>query len=124
MDNTLPSETHEDLQTTITRWKERWASQPPPALVYQRAPSWIQIIDRREEQVRGHAFNGYQAAIYEACGETDCTVNALKQQLEEAGAPETTARIQDALDEFCYLGLMLHENGRYLSLALPANPNW
>ena len=57
-------------------------------------------------------------------GETDCTVSALKQQLEEAGIPETAARIQDAVDEFCYLGLMLHENGRYLSLALPANPNW
>ncbi len=124
MNDTLPVEAHDDLQAAIGNWKARWSSQPAPVLVYQRAPSWIQIIDRRSEQVTGHAFNGHQATIYEACGETDCTVNSLKQQLEEAGAPETPGRIQDALDEFCELGLMLHENGRYLSLALPVNPNW
>jgi hypothetical protein len=28
------------------------------------------------------------------------------------------------LEALCHKGLMVSENGRYLSLALPANPNW
>jgi hypothetical protein len=32
--------------------------------------------------------------------------------------------IRAALDKFCTLGLMLAEDGRYVSLALPVNPNW
>jgi len=32
--------------------------------------------------------------------------------------------VERALDRFCELGLMVHENGFYLSLALPVNANW
>jgi hypothetical protein len=32
--------------------------------------------------------------------------------------------VRAALEEFCSLGLMLSEDGKYLSLALPVNQNW
>jgi len=32
--------------------------------------------------------------------------------------------VQDAMAEFCQAGLMVSEEGRYLSLAIPSNPNW
>jgi hypothetical protein len=34
------------------------------------------------------------------------------------------ATAQEALDEFVSEELMLEEDGAYLSLALPVNPNW
>jgi ribosomal peptide maturation radical SAM protein 1 len=124
MEETLPVESHDNLQALIADWKARWASPPGPVLLYQRAPSWIQVIDRRSDQVKVHAFNGKSAVIYESCGETDRTADSVRKHLEEIGTSDTTNNIQEALEEFCSLGLMLNENGHYLSLALPVNPNW
>jgi hypothetical protein len=34
------------------------------------------------------------------------------------------AEMESALRRFCDSGLMIEEDGRYLSLALPVNANW
>jgi ribosomal peptide maturation radical SAM protein 1 len=124
MDNTLPRGAHDDLQAIVGEWKARWERQPAPVLVYQRAPDWIQVIDRRGDDVRGHAFNGPEALIYEACSETDQTVASVQKHLADIESPAPAADVESALEQFCELGLMLHEQGHYLSLALPVNPNW
>jgi hypothetical protein len=125
MDSTLPDDSHRDLRREIEQWQSSWKRKPRPALIYQRAPDWIQIVDRRAEQTTAHAFDGRDAAIYEHCGETDRTVEAICKHLAESA--ETASgpdEVRAALEKFCALGLMLEENSRFLSLALPANPNW
>jgi hypothetical protein len=32
--------------------------------------------------------------------------------------------VRDVMDEYCNNGLMLSEDDKYLSLAIPSNPNW
>jgi hypothetical protein len=41
-----------------------------------------------------------------------------------AGLPLSETVVTAGLEELCAQGLMLGEDGQYLSLALPVNPNW
>lgn len=125
MDSTLPDSFHDELRQVIKDWRSAWTRRPRPKLVYQRAPDWIQILDRRTEKTSAHEFGALEAEIYEFCGEVDRTASAIQQHLSEgsgfeAGLEEVTA----ALREFCDLGYMLEENNRFLSLAHPVNRNW
>lgn len=119
----------EDLQETLRQialWQEAWGKRPFPTLVYQRAPDWVQIIDQRDlSDPRVHAFSGLDAAVYESCSDTYRTAAAAAQVVAGAdGVTIDTQMISEALERFCELGLMVQEDGKYLSLALPVNPNW
>jgi hypothetical protein len=125
MDGVLPDSDHQPLHEEVRTWQASWQRNPSPVLIYQRAPDWIQVVDRREEEAKVHAFQRRQAVIYDFCGETERTAEAIREHLRKtdgdfAGAAEVGA----GLDELCGAGLMLDEGGRFLSLALPANPNW
>ncbi|HEY9402814.1 MAG TPA: RiPP maturation radical SAM C-methyltransferase [Pyrinomonadaceae bacterium] len=118
-------EQHQELNDVVYEWKSRWDRPPAPVLVYQRAPDWIQVIDRRLDQPAVHAFDRREAFIYEFCGETHHSVEIIRKKLREAdGDNATTAEVASVLERFCELGLMLEEDGSFLSLALPVNPNW
>lgn len=126
MDETLPDDFHQELREEIDEWQEAWKANAKPVLVYQRAPDWIQVIDRRRPEARAQAFSGLEADVYELCGDTDRTADAVCKLLARnngggAARPET---VEPILESFCDQGLMLEEDGRYLSLALPVNPNW
>lgn len=124
MPTTLPNTFHRPLHQAVAEWKEAWQERPRPELVYQRAPDWIQVIDRRTDQPAVHAFAGPAADIYELCGETERTVRWLVAERQRQEAPVKEDWLRDVLHDFCELGLMLEENGRFLSLALPVNPHW
>jgi ribosomal peptide maturation radical SAM protein 1 len=123
MDGVLPEESHRELRESVGRWQESWQQRPRPALVYQRAPDWIQFIDRRSEPT-SCAFGRREARIYDLCGETERTVEGICRHLQETDTPATIDEAQAALDEFCRRGLMIAEDGRFLSLALPLNAHW
>ena len=125
MDGVLAEDQQDGLHHEVRVWKERWQQEPLPVLVYQRAPDWIQVIDRRREQASAHALQRRQALIYEHCGETDRTVDGLREHLRKTDNDYADAgEVQACLDELCALGLTLEEDGHFLSLALPVNPNW
>jgi ribosomal peptide maturation radical SAM protein 1 len=124
MDNIVPLENHQELQAMVGRWITDWKKGPRPSLVYHRAPDWIQILDQREKQPAAFAFHGAEAEIYEFCGETDRTVEAICEHLAQHNGGATADEVNGALQKFCDLGLMLEEGSRYLSLALPVNSNW
>jgi ribosomal peptide maturation radical SAM protein 1 len=106
-------------------WMDSWRKPKPPILVYQRTPDWIQVVDRRDpDEPQVHAFQGLDAAVYDLCGETDHTAAKVTSLLREHGAAAEVEEVQEALGKFCQLGLMIGEDGRYLSLALPVNGNW
>jgi hypothetical protein len=64
--------------------------------------------------------------MYDFCVETMHTAAQVKELLQNV--PEkyefSIEEVRDTLDEFCRGKLMLSEEGRYLSLAIPSNPNW
>jgi len=118
-------EQHQKLHDVVYDWKSRWERSVVPVLVYQRAPDWIQVIDRRYDQPAVHAFNRREAFVYEFCGETYHPVEIIRNRLrEDDGDNATTSEVASVVERFCELGLMLEENGSFLSLALPVNPNW
>lgn len=125
MGATIPEERHDELHRVVEEWKDAWKTGPKPELIYQRAPDWIQIIDRRTSDVAAYSFDGLDAIIYECCSETDRTEAQLCQELEtNKGSSIDAKAVHAAVKKFCDLGLMLEENRRFLSLALPANSNW
>src|SRR5207244_2891864 len=56
---------------------------------------------------------------YECCGDTHRGVRQVMEDLPKHGFRVDPAFAQSALDRFTALGLMLEDDGRYLSLALP-----
>jgi len=126
MGDTVPSECLRDVQLGLGAWQDAWKAPRPPVLVYQRAPDWIQVIDRRRPDApQVHAFHGAEAAAYELCGDRERRAARVAEALRaEDGADVDEERVEQMLRRFCELGLMVHEDGRYLSLALPVNANW
>jgi ribosomal peptide maturation radical SAM protein 1 len=126
MDSALQVDDYTELMSLVAAWKSRWDHPPQPVLVYQRAPDWMQVIDRRGTHVRAHSFHRHEALIYELCGETDQSVDGICRHLQrvEGESSVQEGRVRAALENFCNLGLMVGEDGCFFSLALPANPYW
>ena len=125
MGDTVPDEQLTGVKRAMQEWRDSWERPPLPMLVYQRAPDWIQVVDRRNpEAPKAHAFHGVDAAVYELCGDTDHTASRVLSLLRESGADADAEDVERALHRFCELDLMIGDDGSYLSLALPANGNW
>ena len=122
----LPMAAHKKIVDYIESWKERWRSDDPPFLVYQRGAGHLTITDGREPGgPRIHSFGEVEAMIYEHCAPTARGVAQILSSLRDVpDADVSQRRVEDALDEFKSHGLMLEESGLYLSLAMPVNPNW
>jgi ribosomal peptide maturation radical SAM protein 1 len=126
MDGTLPVDEHDGLRELAEEWKVRWKSPARPALVYQRAPDWLQVVDRRNPAAPAAvALHGIEAAAYEYCSDSDHTADRVAAHLREAhGAEIDTAGTEAMLRRFCEMTLMVEDGGHFFSLALPVNPNW
>lgn len=123
---TLPDAAHEPEVAQIDAWRASWQGSDVPALVYQRGADRLTVIDGRVPAApRVHLFDERAARVYEICGPTGHTAARVRDGLrDQHGIDEPPATVQRILDQFGALGLMLHEDGSYLSLALPSNPNW
>jgi ribosomal peptide maturation radical SAM protein 1 len=120
-----PEDAYAGIQREVDVWIKSWENRRKPQLVYQRAPDWIQILDNRGERLVTHAFEGIAAAVYECCGDTDQSISQICKAVAATEAQEIDpATVGEALERFCELGLMLEENGAFLSLALPVNTHW
>jgi ribosomal peptide maturation radical SAM protein 1 len=126
MDNVVPESALQEMNEVLDTWRAAWERRPKPALVYQRAPDWIQFVDRRGDKPVAHAFSGLEVEVYESCGETDQTVASVHKAVTSVPGlvHSSEEEVSYILRKFCDLDLMLEEDGRYLSLALPANPHW
>src|SRR5215204_910260 len=119
MGDVVSEESLEGVHKAMDLWQKRWDSARRPVLVYQRAPDWIQVVDQRDgDETKAHAFQGLEAAAYELCGDTNTP------QRVAVGLDASAEDAEAALRKFCDLGLMIEEDGRYMSLALPVNANW
>lgn len=109
------------LYRVVERWQQGWKRSPRPSMVYQRAPDWLQLLDRRDvDHPAVVSLHGAEAAAYESCGDWQRTPAQVVERLAAEGHPGgSVAEVTAMLDRFCAAGAMLTENGRYLSLALP-----
>ncbi len=99
----------------VEEWTRRWQSTHRPSLRYVKTWRSISIHDERNGEHRGYRYDGDRAALYELCAES--------KSREEIGAAfaDDGGWVDAALAELVGRDLMLHLDGRYLSLALPDN---
>jgi ribosomal peptide maturation radical SAM protein 1 len=127
MGDTVPAETHLPTGDFLNEWQESWDSDERHALTYRRTSDGLLIDYKWGADKQGtYSLFGPLALIYEFCVETTHTVDQVVRHLQNSigDSKFSAAEVQDVTDEFCSANLMLSEDGKYLSLALPANRTW
>ncbi len=112
------------VRDAVAAWAKRWEDGKPPSLVYRLLPGKLTIIDRNASPPRQAVLTGWQPAAYVACGDTARGVASVARQLAGDGQDITEPQVRRFLDRCCRSGVMVHEDGKYLSLALPENTGW
>src|SRR5262249_53992409 len=124
---TLPEEVHKATFDWTEEWYRRWSSDRPDRLVYRRTPDAVLIEDSRGPgPQKRYVAPGPWAEVYEFCSDTMRTAEQAAKHVRTgpSGLWTSDFPVAAALEEFCRLGLMLTEDGQYLSIALPVNPSW
>ncbi|WP_437542244.1 RiPP maturation radical SAM C-methyltransferase [Sorangium sp. So ce367] len=127
MGDTVASAAHAATHAHVEQWRETWRSDAKHTLTYRRTTSGILIdVNRGPEHQKTYSVSGANAAIYELCTETIRTPAQVAEQLRALSAEHAYSadEVREAMDEFCRARLMLGEDDKYFSLALPSNPNW
>ncbi|ORT55664.1 hypothetical protein [Streptomyces sp. CB03238] len=87
--------------------------------MFWSSPGQVQTEDFRDpENKEIHTFYAESAAIYRSCSDRPITAAQVKYTLPFG---LTVEEIGNVLGEFTRQGLMLQEDGAFLSLALPAH---
>jgi ribosomal peptide maturation radical SAM protein 1 len=115
MDNTLSDEQYDELFGIVAGWQQRWQQRPRPYLTYRKALATMLIDDGRNGSPRTTTYSGDAVALYEYCADA-------RSHKEISSKFEDATWIETALSDFVEQDFMIHLDGRYLSLALPANP--
>ncbi|MGH2583968.1 MAG: RiPP maturation radical SAM C-methyltransferase [Dehalococcoidia bacterium] len=123
---TLPDEFHEPLVALIASWQENWNAPRRPYLTYLRTAGRLTIVEGRTPGAPAiHTFDEHAALVYDACNLTHHGAARVLAHLHDTRGLETSiTAVQRDLDAFTARGLMLEEDGHYLSLALPSHPYW
>jgi ribosomal peptide maturation radical SAM protein 1 len=129
MQDVLPEAAQDETREFIGAWLGLWdGSRPAPSLTYRRTGTDIVIDDTRAGANRQTSFtiSDEDADIYEAFGNLPRTPAQACAALASASPSlqldeETVAA---ACETFCDAGLMIGEGGKYLSLAIPADPEF
>lgn len=108
------------LAAAIELWN-REAPRNRGALVHRRGPGFVTIVDRRSTLTPAqYTLEGAEAELYLAL-DAGATRGGIEKQLARSGiAPPSAARVEELLAELCDARLVLEEEGRFLSLSLPA----
>lgn len=127
MGDTVPAAVHGATRSLVREWQQCWGSDKRHSLTYRRTSAGV-LIDYNwgPERQGTYSLFGAPAPIYEFCVETMHTADQVVQHLRNSpeGYDYPVEEVREALDEFCRARLMVAEDGRYLSLAIPSNPNW
>ena len=119
--NTLPETAYAPIRAEIARWQQQWRAKVKPRLTYAIKDGRLSILDaRRPEAPKAHKFDGLAAQIYEFCGDTDRSLDNIREHIRDGTADDSA--VKSLLNDFVFNGLMCEEEGTFLSLALPRQP--
>jgi ribosomal peptide maturation radical SAM protein 1 len=126
MHNTAPVSVHSATEQYVSEWQRSWNSERRDALTYRRTGDGILIDYKWADRQGTYSFAGALALIYEFCVETMHTAAQVTDHLRQSSEhfDGEAEDVREALDAFCRGRLMLGEDGKYLALAIPSNPNW
>jgi ribosomal peptide maturation radical SAM protein 1 len=115
MANTVSDDVYEELFGRVGAWQRMWRQSSRPYLKYRKSLATVTIFDGRKRQEQVFTYREGPADLYEYCAEA-------RTPRDIAAVFGNDPWIEDALKDFVNKELMLHLDGRYLSLALPENP--
>lgn len=115
MGKTVSDDVYEELFGRVGAWQAMWKQPTHPYLKYRKSLATITIFDGRKRQEQVFTYRERPADLYEYCAEAR-TPRDIAAQFGDG------PWIEDALKDFVSKAVMLHLDGRYLSLALPENP--
>lgn len=117
MGRTVSDADYAEIFSLVQEWQESWKAEARPFMTYRKAWSTLVITDGRRPEIEDHRYSGGAAALYEYCADA-----RTPRDIESHLGSEPWVR--NALQEFLSKDLILFLDGRYLSLALPENPNF
>lgn len=125
-DDVATGEATNMLSEAIGEWQRRWQQDEKPLLYYERGPDWVTIGDSRGGEGQRHSIEGWSASAYEYCSETFHSAERVEEHLraDTSETTPTTEEVQKVLKSFCDQGLMVEEDGHFLSLAIPISRHW
>ena len=119
--DTLPETAYAPIRAEIARWQRQWRAKVKPRLTYKIKDGRLSILDARQpEAPKAHTFDGLAAQIYEFCGDTDRSVDNIREHVRDETVGDDI--VKSLLNRFVARGLMCEEGGTFLSLALPRQP--
>jgi ribosomal peptide maturation radical SAM protein 1 len=118
-DSIASSDVCERLAKAVEQWQARWEAGSPPVLSYIRGPGWLTIKDTRGQE-RRITFSGWRAEAYQHCGDKAHSLIRVREFLDSSQPAPRDDEIAEFLRTCLEMQIMVSENGRYLSLALPA----
>jgi ribosomal peptide maturation radical SAM protein 1 len=122
-DKTLSDTAYQSTRQAVAAWKDKWEDrQRRPYLYFLKYHPGIQIYDGRENPSRPEVYFYAKplSDIYMLCSDGPCAVSSIVDRLSEtSGSTIGDEGVQHALERFVESGLMITEDGSYLSLALP-----
>ncbi len=117
---------YDELVQLVGEWRKRYFSSNRPFLFYAKAMSYITIYDGRTDQPTNERFNWPASAIIELCNETPKTIEQITRAISEhppASMSDADVSFEKVLASLVEKRLLVEERGRFLTLALPVNPN-
>lgn len=116
-ENTVGEDGYDELFHSAGVWQARWRERPRPRMTYRKSWATVRIDDERNGHPRAYTYSDEHAALYEFCADA-------RSRKELDARFEAAPWLEEALGEFVSLDLMIHLDGRYLSLALPENTSF
>ena len=124
VDGTISEKEVEDTKGIVDDWIKSWKQDVSiPYLHFAKIHSGIRISDgRRDPKNPQYYFYKYPLSlIYTACVDGPTSPGQIQKQVSaELGSEFEQEQLWAALDNFVRRGLMMEEDGVYLSLALPS----
>jgi ribosomal peptide maturation radical SAM protein 1 len=111
------------LRDAVNLWDDSWQTGGFRSLRYWHGPGFVRIRDLRPGLTkRDYLLSELEAEIYIRC-ESGATPRAIRDSLAANDVADLDdAPVRDFLESLAALRLLYVEDGRYLSLALPSNP--
>lgn len=118
--DTLPDKDQQPLVHAVQQWKDNWQGPKPHRLDYRKIGKDLLLDRGRGTETVTTKISGLPAEIYLMCADAAESPSRIVASLRTnnnyaIGVEDVT----DILDLFCEHGVMLSDEGRYLSLALP-----
>jgi ribosomal peptide maturation radical SAM protein 1 len=106
----------------VAEWMRIWYEEPvlPQLRIEGRGAARMDIVDTRQPAAGRWHLDALESAIYSAI-DGPASLRTIQATLAQHSIRVADANLQSVLDHFVQLGLTLHDEGRYLALALADN---